>query len=365
MKLFFFLVHPTHYFAFFLRHLQNSLSKSVTMEVDYLDEVNAKYPWTSNFREGYTSSVSNGSFFKKELINKILKESDAVFVLAGWERTDKLFLILLLSMLRRKFLVYTDTPDTYKERNRVKDFARNLVLRFISVNAYGILVTGNIGIAKVNEWPFKFRRVINLPFFVDLDYFKPLSENLENSDHKHLIFFSSGRLLNSHKGFDLAIKAFAELKKSKALADFSYLIAGEGPDRTLIEKLIKDSDLVNEVKLLGWTEPGVLLDHYQSAHVFIHPSHFDPYPNAVLEAMACGLTVIASDKAGSAIDRIKHGVNGYLFKSGDISQLKENIVQVSDNRHWIRDVSELARKSAQEWPVSYGINAIEEILEMH
>lgn len=362
MKIEFLLVHPTHYFAFFLRNIQNAIDEKIIMEVNYLDEINAKYPWTSSFREGYTSHVCNGSFFRKHLVKKIIDGSDTVFILAGWERPDKLFLIFLLSLFRRKFLVYTDTPDTYKKRSFIKDLSRNLVLRFISANAHGILVTGDIGVQKVHEWPFKFQNVINLPFFVDLNYFKPSFESQKNVEG-HLIFFSSGRLVNSHKGFDLAIKAFGKLKKAKSLTNFSYFIAGEGPDRSQIEELIEEHNVVNEVTLLGWTEPGELLRHYQHAHIFLHPSHFDPYPNAILEAMACGLAVIASNKAGSAIDRIDHGVNGYLFEAGDLNQLADNISGLAENRSLIDKFGIEARANAEKWPVESGITVIKTILK--
>ena len=77
---------------------------------------------------------------------------------------------------------------------------------------------------------------------------------------------------------------------------------------------------MNEVKLLGWIDYRDLPSFYNSGHLFLHPSRFDPFPNAVLEAMSCGLPVLGSDQAGSVIERVIDNENGLIFQSEDVER---------------------------------------------
>jgi glycosyltransferase involved in cell wall biosynthesis len=61
--------------------------------------------------------------------------------------------------------------------------------------------------------------------------------------------------------------------------------------------------------------------------VFVHPSLRDGLPNAVLEAMACGKTVIATP-VGGVLDVMKDGVNGILVKVNDADELAQKIAEV-------------------------------------
>lgn len=355
----FLLVHPTHYFEFLLQNLNETVKGEHKIRAYFLEEVNTLYPWKSNFRNGFESEVMDGSFLKLKLFKHLYQEKNSTNILVGWDRLDKIILILFFSLFKRKYLIYTDTPNTYKERPFILEKLRNLVLYLISKTSLGIITTGEIGIEKIKTWNFKFKNIINLPFYVDNDLFKPNNKNIE-PDSK-ITFFSSGRLLNSHKGYDVILNALGYLKKENEIGDFKYLIAGEGSDREQIESLIQSLDLTKEVELLGWIEPTQLIALYQKSTIFIHPSRFDPYPNAILEAMACGAAIIASDRAGSAIDRIENWKNGVLFESGNRSSLEITLKTLLKPETDLTSIRYNARRTAMEWPISRGIETIKKI----
>ena len=126
---------------------------------------------------------------------------------------------------------------------------------------------------------------------------------------------SIGRLC-PFKGFDTLIKAFSNLHQY--YPDLTLTIYGEGDERKNLEKLITSLDLEDKVFL-----PGTIKNVQESlvkADLFIFPSHYEGFPNALCEAMAVGLPVIASNCSGN-IDIVRDGIDGRLFPIGDTEAL--------------------------------------------
>lgn len=126
---------------------------------------------------------------------------------------------------------------------------------------------------------------------------------------------SVGRLCKQ-KDFPTLIKAFAEIHKLHP--DVKLTIYGEGDERTNLEVLLKLLNLYNCVFL-----PGVVRDiekALSNADLFIFPSLYEGFPNALCEALAAGLPVIASNCSGN-VDVVQDGVNGLLFPVGDVEKL--------------------------------------------
>lgn len=107
--------------------------------------------------------------------------------------------------------------------------------------------------------------------------------------------------------------------------DVHCLIIGTGPHRARLESLASDLGIAALVHFLGErTDVSCLL---QSLDVFAFSSLWEGMPNAVLEAMACGLPVVASDVAGTA-EAVVDGVTGFLTPAGDADALADRILQL-------------------------------------
>ncbi len=76
-------------------------------------------------------------------------------------------------------------------------------------------------------------------------------------------------------------------------ADTRFLLAGDGPLRSAIETLVRAGPAADRVQLLGWQDD--LTPVLSAADVFLFPSLTEGMPNVVLEALACGVPVVASD----------------------------------------------------------------------
>lgn len=105
---------------------------------------------------------------------------------------------------------------------------------------------------------------------------------------------SVGRVVYQ-KGFDLAMRALADLRSQP----WEWTIAGDGPEMASLKKLASELEIENRIHFIGWQSKEQLLERYQQSNLFLFPSRHEGMPNAVLEAMACGLPVIATNIAGN------------------------------------------------------------------
>ncbi len=152
----------------------------------------------------------------------------------------------------------------------------------------------------------------------------------------HII--SIGRLC-PFKGFDTLIRAFSNL--SQHYQKLTLTIYGEGKERSNLERLIASLNLRDRIHLPGAIKnvQGALM----KADLFIFPSHYEGFPNALCEAMATGLPVIASNCSGN-IDIIREGIDGRLFPIGDIEALTKIALELLKDAEQRRSLSENALK---------------------
>jgi len=121
-----------------------------------------------------------------------------------------------------------------------------------------------------------------------------------------------GRLM-PQKGFDIALRAFSLLPAT--CSEWQFIILGEGPQRTALERLREELGLNDRVHL-----PGRVADPtpwLQRAGIFLMSSRSEGFPNALAEAMAVGLPVLSTDCPSGPSDLITHGVDGLLVATED------------------------------------------------
>lgn len=141
-------------------------------------------------------------------------------------------------------------------------------------------------------------------------------------------FVSTGRLVYG-KGFDLLPTAFSKVKDVLP-TDWQMLIIGDGEEHAGLQCQINDSGLQNHIRLLGRKTKTEIASLLQNSDVFILPSRGENFSVAVLEALACGLPVIASITGG--IRECISPQNGILFPVDDVHALADAIQTMYDNR---------------------------------
>jgi glycosyltransferase involved in cell wall biosynthesis len=120
--------------------------------------------------------------------------------------------------------------------------------------------------------------------------------------------------LHAVKGFDILIRAAA------MLPDVYCIIAGEGPERASLARLIADLGVGARVKLLGWRrDSGALL---KTSDIFVSSSRHEPLGNMVLEAFSAQTPVLAARAEGPS-EVIRDGEDGVLVAIDDVAALAD------------------------------------------
>jgi glycosyltransferase involved in cell wall biosynthesis len=134
--------------------------------------------------------------------------------------------------------------------------------------------------------------------------------------------------LTAQKGFDLLIEAFDRV--AHAHPDWTLRIAGDGEQRRKLECLVQSLGLVRRVDLCGWVdEPEAFL---QEADLFVLSSRYEGFPNALLEAMACGLAVVSFDCDSGPGEIVRHETDGLLVAAGEVDALARAMDRLMGNR---------------------------------
>lgn len=183
------------------------------------------------------------------------------------------------------------------------------------------------------EYFANMQRVLVVPNAVSTQ-----SQGSISKEVRHIV--SVGRLCVS-KGFDDLIRAFAFL--SASYPNLSLTVYGEGEDRIRLENLIDALGMKERVCLPGATSN--VIQQIAKADMFVFPSQYEGFPNALCEAMAVGLPVIASQCSGNT-DIVRDGVDGRLFPVGDVHMLESLMLEL------INDVEQRKRLSKEAAQIS-------------
>lgn len=170
------------------------------------------------------------------------------------------------------------------------------------------------------------QKFIQVPFGVDLDHFHPKSE--PNKPNSAEILFVGG-LDRAHyfKGVDILIEAFAQVVLKLPQARLTIL--GRGDLEPIYKHLVKTIDLEDKVIFINNADDKALVENYQNSDLLILPSinQNEAFGLVLLEAMACGKPIIASNLPGVR-SVFKNGKQGLTVKPGDAADLAEKILMI-------------------------------------
>lgn len=128
------------------------------------------------------------------------------------------------------------------------------------------------------------------------------------------------------KGVLNLIKAFCRLQMNNV----GLILVGDGVERLVYLEYIRKHQIKN-VFFEGFVQKEEIVKYYKLADVFVLPSFNEVWGLVVNEAMACGLPVISSNRAGVTRDLVKDGVNGYSFNPNNVDELVEKLKFILSN----------------------------------
>ena len=178
---------------------------------------------------------------------------------------------------------------------------------------------------------------------IDTEKFKPAS--VPKNNNKFIITPGASRL-TSRKGLVYLIRAVDKLSKKYQQVELKIMGDGEG-ERVRLEEIVDKLNLRGRVVFLGRIPREKTFSYYQEADVFVLPSLNEGMSNAMLEALATGLPILATDTGGSK-ELITEGENGYIIEMKNAQDIADKLEKLINNSELKNKMGEASRRRALE-----------------
>ena len=175
------------------------------------------------------------------------------------------------------------------------------------------------------------RQIQVIPNGVETDKFSSFSKiesrnDLKISDNELIILYVGS--LRPIKGVEILIKAIYLLDKD--IDGFKLLIIGNGPQEEYLKNLVIKYELIEKIKFIGRISNDIIHKYFLASDIFVLPSSSEGFPNVILEAMAAGLPIVASNVCGLS-EILKQNENGLLVEPGVPEDLAKSILILLTN----------------------------------
>lgn len=163
---------------------------------------------------------------------------------------------------------------------------------------------------------------------VDTEVFHPVPDPARLEVETSPVVFVSTSRLTPRKGIASLVEAFGQAVHMTQVLLELWLI-GEGEQRDMLEKRVKELGLASAVRFVGRVEREKLSTYYQKAQVFVLPSQNEGMSNSALEALASGLPLVVS-RTGGMQELVTDGENGFLIDPTETEEFARVLVKVAE-----------------------------------
>lgn len=214
-----------------------------------------------------------------------------------------------------------DVPGFLPEALRLWHVLSGGIIRFLWRNA-AFVVANSKGLASLARSSAPKLEVAIIPNGVAV--FDPVGKQVlpAQSNGRPLRLISVGRL-HVQKNYPCLLEALSQTTHT----DWQLEIIGDGPERGALENMAARLGIAAKVTFCGWMDRNDLLRRLADADIFVFPSIQEGMPNAVLEAMAMGLPVIACRIEGCE-EVVVHGETGFLVSPDNSVAFGEALAQL-------------------------------------
>jgi glycogen synthase len=156
-------------------------------------------------------------------------------------------------------------------------------------------------------------------------------------DQEDVLLLSVGRL-EENKGFHVLVRALARLADQR----WRWVLVGEGPFRSALERLIASHRLGNRTVMTGRVSERDLHAWYEAATLFVHPTLYEGSSLVTLEAMAHRRPVLATSTGGLP-DKVVDGVTGWLVRPADDESMAKGLLRALRQPDRLRELGDAGR----------------------
>ena len=304
------------------------------------------------------SNATNTSFFQlddKVIHNRILKEENINFkkqylnvvrgirryikqnnidVLIDVDVIEDLFSIPATRFTKTKLISWEHFNYYNNNGSKLRDISRRLSAKY---SDYIITLT------KKDRDNYKK----NLKLKSKIDYiYNPIITHDKSCDINSKNIISVG-MLRHVKGFDMLCDVANKVLHDNP--DWKWIILGEGEERKLLERKIKEYGLENKLILKG--NVSNVEDYYKSSSIFVMTSRFEGLPMTLLEAKSYGLPIVSFDCLTGPSDIVDNNKNGYLIEQNNVNDMVCKINKIIEDKNLIKKFSNNSKYNIDKFDI--------------
>jgi glycosyltransferase involved in cell wall biosynthesis len=333
---------------------QDDISRALirSEEID-LEVVFAKELTTDRVKLGWNATLSG---YRYRILNRKFSFLHAMRI--AWSGRDRLHLVngiwaepafasalCVLALSRSIFAIHSEAPDPTRPLSMLKRALRLTFGKWVARRASGILAVSHFAVDFYAQLVAHEEHIYPFGYFRSIPDRQSLPEASIRQERIEVIFV--GQLVR-RKGLDILLAAMQPLFTQ--YTNLYLTVVGAGEDLPALQTMIRKAGVENSVNLTGALPAQQIQARMSAAHVLVLPSRWDGWGMVINEALSVGVPVIASDQCGAS-DLIRQGVNGYVFRSEDVEDLRNCL------RHFLGRADEWSNLRAAIASIGQSISA--------
>lgn len=371
MRLAYLVTHPIQYQAALLRRI--AVEPGIQLKVFFATDVSLRkfvdvgfqrpIEWDVPLRDGYDYEVLPGfrsndrvSFWRPisyGLASRLRAgRFDAIWI-HGYMRWHHWVAMITAKRLGLQVLVRDEATQISMARSTLRRKLKKLFFTWLRQIVDGFLAIGSLNAAYYHQHDVPAARIFMMPYAVDNAFFQAraagfavrreaLRNELGLAASRPVILYAGK--LSRRKGPRDLLEAYLRLSPDNRDEPYPYLIyVGDGEQRSELEANAAATGW-KSIRFLGFKNQQEIPALYDLCDAFVLPSTFEPWGLVVNEAMNASKAIIVSDHAGCAPDLVRDGVNGFVFRTGDPTDLARALRDAL-NDLWV--CAEMGRRSLE------------------
>ena len=340
--------HPIQYQAPFLKLLSSSPDVDLTVlfccrygiekrhDVGFDRDIKWDVPLLDRYRYKFLRNFSPApkptplGQINLGIFSEISSKKYDVVIVHGWMCVTNLLVILWARSAGVK-LILKGEADLIKKRSLVVRMLKKVLMTIIFKLPHAFLYTYSGNRSYFTNYGVSDDKLFFFPCAVDNSFFLKEKNRLEGSkdeirseigirnDDKIILF--AGKFIDRKRPFDL-INAFRRVN-----TEANLVLVGDGILRQALKEYVDEKGIRN-VFFPGFKNQSEISEMYSIADLVVLPSEYDPSPKVLNEAMNFDIPLVVSEGVGTGPDLIQEGINGSIFKTGDVDSLAIAITKV-------------------------------------
>jgi len=377
-KVAFLISHPTQYHSPLFRELAKQPEIDLTVyfcsKIGLGEQYDKTYErvlkWDTPLLEGYKSI-----FLKKflgplhpQIFGELKKNKYDALIVHGYNSLTY-WLAFFAAWFTKTPLILKGEADLSKKISYFKRVIKKIILKSLFKRANAFLYSYDLNKEFFEFYGAPDEKLFFCPSTVDNNFWQTKREELRgkkdkiktelgiNKDLPTVLFV--GQFIKRKRVMDL-LEAADNLKKENT--NFNLLIVGDGPEKENLTSFIEGRNM-KDTLIIGFKNQSELPRLYASSDIFVLPSESDPSPKAMQEAMNFGLSVIATNRVGTASVLVEKSGSGYIYPVGDKKELANKLEILVSNNPLREEKSKKAEEAIKNWSLEEDIKGIIKAIE--